>query len=358
MQTKGKSLSYKGQNIYIGIDVHLKSWVISIMVEEVLYRTFSQDPSATLLLKYLEKNFPDGNYYSVYEAGFCGFSTHRELLSKGIKNIIVNPADIPTTDKEKKQKEDKRDSKKLARSLKNKELEEIYIPSISIEELRSLVRYRKTTVKDLGRQKNRIKSYLYFAGITIPPELNGPSKHWSKKFSNWLMTIKLSTEQGTMVISEMLETAEFLRKKLLKVEKELRKISKDSSYSKLIDLLRTIPGIALITALTIITELVTIERFKNLDRLCSFIGLVPSTDTSGEKEKVGNITKRSNKVLRAAIIESSWIAIRYDPALTLKYLELRKRMEGPEAIIRIAKKLLNRIRFVIKNEQEYVKAVA
>ncbi len=61
--------------------------------------------------------------------------------------------------------------------------------------------------------------------------------------------------------------------------------------------------------------------------------------------------------MRAAIVESSWIAIRHDPALTLKYLELRNRMEGSDAIIRIAKKLLNRIRFVIKNEQEYVKAI-
>ena len=357
MQTKGKSLSFKGQNIYIGIDVHLKSWVISIMADEILYKTFSQDPSATLLLKYLEKHFPEGNYYSVYEAGFCGFSTHRELLSNGIKNIVVNPADIPTTDKERKQKEDRRDSRKLSRLLKNKALEEIYIPPLSVEELRSLVRYRKTTVNDLGRQKNRIKSYLYYSGINIPIELSGPSKHWSKKFSDWLSTVILSTEQGTMVISEMLETAGFLRQKLLRINRELRKISKESSYSKLINLLRTIPGIALITALTIITELVTINRFKNLDRLCSYIGLVPTTNSSGENEKVGNITKRSNKALRAAIVESSWIAIRHDPALTLKYLELRNRMEGSDAIIRIAKKLLNRIRFVIKNEQEYVKAI-
>ena len=109
----------------------------------------------------MNANFPQGNYYSVYEAGFCGFSIHRELEKCGIKNIIVNPADIPATDKDKRQKEDKRDSRKLAKSLKNGELTGIHILSIEIEELRSLVRYRKTIVKELGRHKNRIKSLVY-----------------------------------------------------------------------------------------------------------------------------------------------------------------------------------------------------
>ena len=93
------------------------------------------------------------------------------------------------------------------------------------------------------------------------------------------------------------------------------------------------------------------------DKFCSYIGLIPSTFSSGEKEVVGKITRRSNKPLRSSIIEASWVAIRHDPALTLKYNELRSRMEPNESIIRIAKKLLNRIRYVLKNEQEYVSSI-
>ncbi|MCW0485039.1 IS110 family transposase [Gaoshiqia sediminis] len=179
MQTKGKTINFQGQNIYMGIDVHLKNWKVTVMIENVVHKTFSQDPQAGVLANYLRKNFPGGNYYSAYEAGFCGFSVHRELEKHGIRNIVVNPADIPTTDKEKKQKEDKRDSHKIAKSLKNGELEGIYVPSRGIEELRGLVRYRKTLVKEIGRHKTRLKSYLHCNGIMIPPELDSASRYWS-----------------------------------------------------------------------------------------------------------------------------------------------------------------------------------
>ena len=146
MQIESKTISFKGQNIYIGIDAHLKSWTLTILTENTFYKTLSQDPSAMNLRNYLDRHFPQGNYYSAYEAGFCGFSVHRELIRFGIQNIVVNPADIPTTDKEKRQKEDRRDSNKIARSLRSGDLTAIYVPDKYIEELRSLVRYRKVLV--------------------------------------------------------------------------------------------------------------------------------------------------------------------------------------------------------------------
>ena len=84
---------------------------------------------------------------------------------------------------------------------------------------------------------------------------------------------------------------------------------------------------------------------------------MPTTNSSGEKESIGNITKRQNKVLRSTIIESSWIAIRNDPALMMAYQKLTKRMKPTKAIIRIAKKLINRMRYVLKNQTFYETAV-
>ena len=357
MKNEVKQICFKGQSIYCGIDSHLKSWTITVMVGDLVFKTFSQDPCAKTLAKYLQKHFPNGNYYSVYEAGFFGFSIHRDLISCGIQNLIVNPADVPTTNKDRCQKEDRRDSRKLARGIKNGELEGIYIMSTEMEELRSLVRYRKTLVKELCRHKNRIKSYLNFKGIKIPIELNIQSKYWSGRFIDWLKTIETSTIFGSTVLQETIDIAEFLRKKLLQVNRQFRLLAKDSVYSKKIQQIRSIPGIGLIIALTFISELETMERFKNLDKPCSYIGLIPSTFSSGEKEVVGNITRRANKPLRSAIVEAAWVAIRHDPALALKYNELRSRLEPNGAIIRIAKKLLNRIRYVLKNEQEYVMSV-
>ncbi len=357
METKVKRLSFKGQKIYVGIDVHLKSWTVTILLTHTFIKTFSQNPSASELADYLRKHFPDGDYYSAYEAGFCGFTPHRDLESQGIKSIIVNAADIPTTDKERKQKEDRRDSLKIAKCLRNGDLKGIYVPKIETVEFRSLVRFRKTTVKDIGRNKSRIKSFLYFHGVPVPPELSGASRYWSGRFTQWLSTIELTTAEGKMVLEKTLGEIQYLRNNLLEIDRNLRKMPKVGRYSRFLQLLLSIPGIGLVSAVTLLSELENITRFTNLDKLCSYVGLVPSTYSSGENDGTGRITPRSNPQLRSVIIECAWVAIIHDPALSLRFNELCQRMKKNDAIIRIAKKLLNRVRYVMKNETEYVCAV-
>jgi transposase len=352
-----KEISFKGQNIYVGIDTHLRNWAVTILTENNFHKKFSHDPKPEVLANYLKRNFPGAEYYSAYEASYCGFNIHRRLNELGINNIVVNPADVPTTDKEKRQKEDARDSRKLALTLRSGELKGIYVPSRESEELRSLIRYRKTLVKDIARGKNRIKSNLYFHGMETPEEHQQASKYWSNKFTLWLKGISHTTQYGTLVLQDMIDTNLNLREKLLKVTKDIRGASKDKKHSKLCSLLTSIPGVGIITAMIIISELETIERFKNFDKLSSYAGLVPSTHSSGEKDKAGKITPRANVILRNALIESAWVAARIDPALSLAYNELCKRMKPSKAIVRIAKKLLNRIKYVLVNETEYVCSV-
>jgi transposase len=354
MQSKDTTNCFEGQNIYVGIDAHLKNWKVTILLENTPFKTFAQDASAATLGDYLRRNFPNANYFSAYEAGFCGFSGHRELEKQGINNIVVNPADIPTTDKERKQKEDKRDSRKIANSLRNGELQGIYIPTIVGMEFRTLVRCRKTLVKEITRNKTRIKSLLYFNGIQIPRELDSASRHWSSRFTHWLNDINFHSTFGNKSLDVLLDTTLYFRQKLLEITRELRSISKSKPYSTQIQLLCSIPGIGLITALTLLSEIENILRFKDIDTLCSYTGLVPSTNSSSDKEIIRGITPRANKPLRGVIIEAAWMAVRNDPSLAIRFNDLCKRMKANKAIVRIAKNLLNRIRYVLKNETEYV----
>jgi len=181
MQYQINKLDFTGQNIYAGFDVHLKSWKVTIMTEKLTHKTFSQDPKPELLYDYLVKNFPGGTYHSAYEAGFCGYWIHNKLISLGIKSIVVNPADIPTTDKEKVQKEDARDSKKIARTLRSGDLTPIHVPCLKTLDDRSLMRTRSALVKDLVRNKNRTKSFLYYQGFEIPVSFSKQTD-WSKNF--------------------------------------------------------------------------------------------------------------------------------------------------------------------------------
>ncbi|MBI5049057.1 MAG: hypothetical protein HZB54_08950 [Deltaproteobacteria bacterium] len=86
-------LDFTGQKIYIGMDVHKKSWGVSIFTEEFEHKTFSQPPEVKVLAHYLQRNFPGAIYHSVYEAGYSGFWIHDKLREQGINCMIVNPAD-------------------------------------------------------------------------------------------------------------------------------------------------------------------------------------------------------------------------------------------------------------------------
>lgn len=351
--SKNRQLDFSGQDIFIGLDTHLKTWKVSIIVGETSFKTYVQDPDVEALNKYLSKNLPGGNYYSAYEASFSGFAAHRELLKSGIKNIVVNPADIPTTDKERKQKEDKRDSRKIAKQLSNHSLVPIYIPEVETEGDRNLIRYRKSLAKDTARAKNRIKSLLYYYGIKIPPQLD-EKKYWSKKLINWIEELEMPTPSAKMVLKKRLNWLQIYRQEILSTNRSIRELSKKDIYKTNVNLLISVPGVGLLTAMIILTEIGDIKRFKNTDKLNAYLGLIPTTNSSGQKDKTGNITPRTNKLLRSTIIESAWVAIRNDAALMMAYQELIKRMESQNAIIRIAKKLVNRIVYVLREQEPYV----
>ena len=338
-----KNLSFSNEIIFIGIDVHKKRWQIAIRNKENLLKTFSMDPEAMQLVNYMQKNYPDGIYHSVYEAGFCGFGIHEELVKAGFTNIVVSPGDVPITNKEKSYKDDTVDCIKLARELANRTLKGIYVPDKYHQELRSLVRRREDLSVRQSRIKQKIKSCLMFYGIETPDEL----KYWSGHYINWLKTVQLKYTAGNEAFSILLEELSFTKNLISKTLHSLRKEYRSNEKVKeTIDILTTVPGIGFITAITLYTEIIDIGRFNKLDQLPSFVGLVPSVSASGDKERTRGLTNRHNSHLRNLIIEAAWVAMKNDPALTMCYMELKKRMISQKAIIRIAKKLLFRIRHV------------
>jgi len=354
MQPQIKELDFTGQNIYAGIDVHKNSWKVSVYSEDLYHKTFNQPPEPEVLCRYLTRHFPKATYYSVYEAGFCGFWIHDRLQSLGVNNIVVNPADVPTTDKEKKRKTDRVDSNKLARHLRSGDLEALYVPDRASLEDRNLIRMRRTLVKELTRYKNRIKSELNFFGIPIPDQFTTKSSYWSKRFIGWLEELEHQQWTGTDSFKILIKHVKVLREHLLEVNRKMRTLSKDTHYQKRADLLRTITGIGLPTTMVILTEINDIRRFANQEKLRAYVGLTPTSHSSGDKDMHGEMINRGNKYLKSAIIESAWIAARTDPVLHMTYIHLCKRMKKNKAIVRIACKLLNRIHFVLKNEVPYI----
>lgn len=354
MRTEITKDSFNGQSLYVGIDCHKKSWKVTIMGEHYEHKSFSQDPDPDNLAGYLHRNFPGATYNAVYEAGFSGFSACRKLRQLGVDCIVIHPADVPTTQKEKEQKTDKADSRKLARSLRSNEFEAIHIPDPELEADRALMRQRFRQVKDLARTKNRIKSLLFQFGIVIPERFSSSqTRYWPKAYLNWLESIETDHPSLKQVLDNYIRIGVVQRKELLLLEKQVRKLSQTDRYKDNCKLLLSIPGIGIIISMTFLTQIGDVRRFLRLDDLCNYVGLVPRMYGSGDKMKTGKMTKRGRKELKIMLIEASWEAVRKDPALMLKFNDLSKRMNKNKAIIRIARKLLSRIRYVLINRQPY-----
>lgn len=348
---KVKQPQFEGQTIFCGIDVHKKNWRVNVRNDEFELEDYSQDPYEENLLNHLRKRYPGASFQVAYEAGFCGFGIQRGLQKSGVNCIVVNPSDVPSSDKDKKRKNDKIDARKISRELSKGMLEAIYVPITEMEHVRTLVRQRSRLVRDQTRCKNRIWHLLMFSGLKL--EADKPKQHWSRRFIETLQQLPCGSEPLRLALTIAVEEYLQVRKLLSQATKQIRALSEQASFVAIQKLLQSIPGIGVVNAMIIMTELQDIRRFKTLDKLCSYAGIVPDTASTGDNEKVKSITDRSNHYLRPAIVESSWVIIRKDPAMLMLYKKYCSTMIPNKAIIKIARHLLSRIRHVWMNQVEY-----
>jgi len=351
---KVTQLDFSDQTVYIGLDVHKVKWSVSIYLETMFYKTYTQEASPEVLYKYLQKHFPNASYKSVYEAGFCGFSIQRSLEKLGIECMVVHASDVPTSHKEKVQKTDARDSRKLAYNLRASLLSGIHIPSEVLEQDRSLVRLRIRSATDITRIKNRIKAHLHFLGVPTATKASG-KKSWTKKHMAYLNSLVLSHASGQLTLQLLLEQLNYSVSLSTKLERHIKALAMSEAYATDFKLLISIPGVGDLTAMKLLTELGDIKRFSNVKRLCAYVGFMPTMHCSGDKYSTGRMVSRGNRFVKTALIESAWTAIRHDPALLQCYVKLTKRMKENKAIVRIARKLLCRIFYVLTRQKPYEK---
>jgi transposase len=346
--------SFKGQKIFIGIDVHKRNWDVAIAPAVGNVKRHTQKASARELFDFLKKHYPDGDYLAVYESGFSGYSTFYALKEVGVECLVTHAADVPTTQYEEVMKTDKIDSVKLVRSLKAGLLKGIYIREKENIDDRSVVRIRKTIQRQLSGYKARVKHMLHCNGVSLPGCFEKPGSHWSKAFIKWLkedVRLLSSTRNSLDLLIRQVET---IRMTLLEATKMMRNLSQTERYKRKFDLLMTVPGIGVAVSMCILTEVYDVKRFRNENQFAAYLGLIPTSHSSGEKVAHGEKTFRGNRQLGPMIIEAAWITVCKDAGLGSLYLRYKERMKPQVAIVRIARKLSNIIFAVLKNEKEYV----
>lgn len=346
---------FKNQTIYVGMDVHLKNWNVTLYHGQQYLRKFQQESNPDTLIKHLKTTYPNAHFKLAYEAGFCGFWIQRSFERAGMECIVVNAADVPQTDKGAKTKTDTTDSRRIGLALSGGMLNPIHIPNEQTESDRCLVRYRYKLKSDLNRSKVRIKSHLHKLGIKLPQEFS--NSKYTIAFLKWLKELEIPNEFSKLTLIRMIEHVEYLQRQMLQLTRDLRTLLRTERYEHQAKLLMSVPGIGALTALTLLTEIGDIKRFKTFYHFNSFIGLCPTEFSSGESERKGSITPRHHSLLRSSMVEMAWIAIRLDPAMTLAYNDYIKRMTGKRAITRIARKMLSRIYYLLLKQQSYEKGI-
>lgn len=355
MPIQSNKNSYKGQNIFVGIDAHARQWhVFASPYPGIGAKAVCMPPSASGLLSYLNRNFPGGKYLSAYESGFCGFKPHRDLLAKGIENIVFNAADLRKSQKEQLRKTDAVDCKAIWENLAKGDLHAIYVPTQTDEQNRELIRGRETVVKDIRRCKQRIKMFLHKSGIESPEELKGKEAYWGSKYVEWLTTLSDSLDGGSgMKLSSLLEQLSLLNGQIRKYNKEIHSVM-TKRHAEIYELLPSVPGIGKLLAAKLCLELVDFSRFADARHLAGYIGLVPDCKISDKSVGILGTTIRRNSLLRTALIEASWIAVSKDPTLGAFFSKCRKEGKHPNvAIIAVARKLVNRIFYVWRTKSKY-----
>jgi transposase len=279
---QNNKLSFAGQDIYVGIDIGKKSWTTTILTKHLELETFNQPPEPDVLLGHLRKNFLGAHYLCAYEAGYFGFWICEYLRDHGVDCIVVHAADIPTKDKERRNRNDRVDSRKLARNLRNGELISLYVPSRQSQEDRSLARMRMQMVCKQTRCKNQIKSFLSFYGIKTPERFI--RSRWSNGYISYLESLEFDSESAKHALSALLLELRHLRQTICDLTRSIRNLARQEPYNRIVPYLDSVPGIGIVTAMVLLTEIVDIERFKNLDHLASYVGLIPGEDSSGDQE--------------------------------------------------------------------------
>jgi transposase len=231
-------------------------------------------------------------------------------------------------------KTDKKDTMTLAKLLAVGMIPAVWVPPVHVRELRALMSHRQRLIAQQTRTKNRLRSLLQRHHL-IPPAgdlFSAAQRAWWHKL-DLNSSEKLRARQDLIILDQLAPL-------ISEVETEIGRLSLAEPWAEQTPYLLQLPGIGLITAMTILGAIGEIERFLTAKKLVGYAGLGARIHSSGQTHRTGGITKQGRKELRAVLVEAAWIAVRYDPHWQEQFELLADRIGRQKAIVAIARKLL------------------
>jgi len=263
--------------------------------------------------------------------------------SRGLAVKLAHPAKVRLI-ADARIKTDKIDAWVLAHLERLGFLPEAYIPPQAVRDRRELLRYRLGLVGLSTGLKNRVHALLAKLGI-IPEQTD----LFGKAGREFLAGLELR-EVYRRVLDGELAVIDFLAAEVKRITAELRAALKEDPRA---ELLRSIPGVGVLTAYLLLAEIGDIGRFPSAKRLCSYAGLVPRTYASGGRSWQGGITRQGNRYIRYAMVEAAQVATRKDVALGRFYQRLKREKGAGKARVAVARKLLVAVYHILQRKEPY-----
>jgi transposase len=342
-------------DVFAGLDVSKKSIAATFTSQHGFIRSLQMPYSVEYLLNHVRKHFADQKIAFVYEAGPTGYGLYDGLAAHGYSCMIAAPSMIPRAPGN-RVKTNRLDSRGLSESLRGGQLKSIHVPSAVYRELRHLTQLRDTMVRQAAAHKQRIKALLLLEGIDFP--LAAAGSQWTLRVKAQLRKLSCSGSVR-FKLDQLLDSLEFTEKQVLSSTKEIRRFCReDAELSQSIAYLMSVPGIGWIVASQLLARIGDWREIDNVRQLGSFLGLVPTENSTGDRVDRGSITRLGDGRLRSKLIEAAWSAIRQDTELREFYRSVCRRNPRGRgariAIVAVARKLSTRIYAVLKNQRPYI----
>jgi len=330
-------IQHSTSTIWVGMDVHQASITAAILFgdrpePEVVRLPGDLNAARRLFRRLAEQGVPR----ACYEASGAGFVLQRALDHDGFHCEVIAPSLIPSRPGDHR-KTDRLDAVHLAQQYRSGHLTAVTVPDVDQEAVRHLVRAHLFMRRQIVRSKHRIMGILRTGGYRFIETKSS----WTRPHRAWLAKLRreLTGPMQTVLASE-LQHLEYLETSQGALETAIAEVACQHPWRKPVEALCCFRGVKTLTAMTIVSEIGDIKRFRSPRQLMGYVGLVPSERSSGERSHRGPITRAGNRYLRRVLVESAW---HYSKRACSTLLLQRRRMGQDPGVVGIAVKAQHRL---------------
>jgi len=323
---------------WIGVDLHKTQFTVCYLHKNSehkiqVFKVGAKDIEA------FKKTLSKSDEVAVESTGNTGYFA-REIKSQVKAVRIINPIQFKIISASVK-KTDEHDAVTIARYLSKGLIPEVRMRTKEESQISSLIGTRDKFVKLRSCLKNKIHNILNANGIVTKREVFGSEKGLDKVLT---LDIEPSYQFELKIIVEQIRS---LNKSIDEISNELVEKGKKLDGHKS---LTSLTGIGDISATILLNTIGDVNDFADDKKIAAYIGIVPRVAVSNETSHYGKITKMGNKIARTALVQSTLIAIRYNPYLRKFYFRLKAKKGSGKAIIATARKFLTIIYRTLKNK--------